>query len=178
VFTSTLVVTMTKVNPNPQQGEGTIWFDSFVADTPPLSSASSTSIPISSTSLTRSSYGTSTSSSIVSGTQVPVTNPNNNTSSKSTPTGAIIGGVIAGLVIILVFIAFLLYHRRRRRPEQKALVQPHKPYFNGEVPPHRKFLLPISNHCPELYVLPPTQYLSHPDLDPYLLICPHNPSYQ
>lgn len=89
---------MMKVNYDPQQGEGTIWFDYFLVTDPTITSQSTTPLTPSST-------------------NPPIINVN-----KSAPVGAIAGGVIGGLSLILAAILILLFYRRARaKPSPETL---------------------------------------------------------
>jgi hypothetical protein len=88
-YHSKLVVTMAKVNFDPQPGEGTVWFDYFLATDPTITS----------------STGPRPSS-----TLPPINNPQ-----QHIQVGAIIGGVIGGLFFLLALVIFLAFCRRHNK---------------------------------------------------------------
>lgn len=78
---------MSKINPNSQANEGTIWFDYFLATDPTLTSTIGL---------------------------LPTNSPQTTSSDKNLPVGAIVGGVIGFFVAIGIILAVLLYFRSRR----------------------------------------------------------------
>ncbi|EDR13038.1 uncharacterized protein LACBIDRAFT_322448 [Laccaria bicolor S238N-H82] len=102
----TLNVTMVKVNAESQSGEGTVWFDYFVAN----------STGSSSTSLTTSTSTTSASSITNSDSATPTPTP----TGKKSNLGGILGGVIGGVVLFLIFLLCLWRYRRRRNNSGKV----------------------------------------------------------
>ncbi|RDB16586.1 hypothetical protein Hypma_002823 [Hypsizygus marmoreus] len=87
-----LVVNMTKVNFDPQPGEGTVWFDYFLITDPTITSTSGGPDPTASLQ--------------------KITN-----SSAKKPIGAIVGAIIGGLGLMLAaMLIFLLFRRRKQHP--------------------------------------------------------------
>lgn len=104
---------MVKINPNPQQGEGTIWFDYFNV----------TGVPLPSTS-----------------TPAPAAPPPA-AQNKSNNIGPIVGGVVGGVLILILLVMLLLFYRRRTRPSKnvKSPIEPEAPP-PGELPHHRSYI--------------------------------------
>ncbi|GLB40881.1 hypothetical protein LshimejAT787_0900960 [Lyophyllum shimeji] len=83
-----LVVNMSRVNFDPQPGEGTVWFDYFLVTDPTITS---------------------------SGSPAPSPAPSQSGGHKSVPVGAIVGAVIGGLFFLLAVACLLFLYRRRAR---------------------------------------------------------------
>ncbi|KIM38528.1 hypothetical protein M413DRAFT_447758 [Hebeloma cylindrosporum] len=125
-----LIVNMVKVNPDPQPGEGTIWFDYFNVTEVPLPA---------------SSFSSSSSSSPSSTPTVAPAAPPPAAQKESNNIGPIIGGVVGGiLILVLLVLLLLLYRRRRNRPSKNFKLpiepEPHAP------PVHPNLLVPNANH--------------------------------
>ena len=112
---SQLVVKMVKINLDPQEGEGTIWFDYFNVTGVPLAG-----VPLAST------------------TPSPVAPPPA-AQKKANNIGPIVGGVVGGVLILVLLVMFLLFYRRRRRPSNnvKLPIEPETPAA-GELPHTRR----------------------------------------
>ncbi|KAG6878870.1 hypothetical protein C0992_006998 [Termitomyces sp. T32_za158] len=115
----TLLVNMTKVNPQSEVGpnEGTVWFDYFMVADP--TRPSSTPVP--------AGASTSTSSPLLSSTQ-----PSSGKSSSES-TGPIIGGVFGGLFLLLGIGFLFLFFRRKGKARTAENGSAGSPFFAGKV---------------------------------------------
>ncbi|KAG6852420.1 hypothetical protein C0991_012151 [Blastosporella zonata] len=94
-----LLVNMTKVNSDPQAGEGTVWFDYFLVTDPAI---------------TTSSHGNPN-------TSQPASRPSSNASANI---GAIVGSIIGGLFFLLgVVFLYLFYLRKVRMTVDKRTIE-------------------------------------------------------
>ncbi|KAG6836727.1 hypothetical protein H0H93_004390 [Arthromyces matolae] len=88
-----LVVNLTKVNVNPQAGEGTVWFDYFLITDPTITGSNSTSPD----------------------TLQPSVSATSRPSQNDSHTGEIIGGVLGGLFFLLGVVFLVLFFLRRKK---------------------------------------------------------------
>ncbi|KAH9476318.1 hypothetical protein JR316_0011893 [Psilocybe cubensis] len=136
-----LVVTMIKVNPVPDQGEGTVWFDFFQVDaisqTSNTPSGSSTSSPSTSSALTLTPSNPPNETS----SNLPAASPTN----KKGNIAPAVGGIVAAIALLALFIIYLIV-RRRRRNFRHEVTRPPKPEIDASFTQTPGYMpLPLGN---------------------------------